>query len=222
MAVITVSREYGSAGDQIAAHICQRLNYAYFDKKMMLETAAEVGLSAQDVIDFSEEQYRVRGFVSRLLRGRPHEADLGALPLEEVESSRFASTSRLLNEEQFVDLMRYIVLSAYDSGNIVIVGRGGQAILADKPGVIHLRVVASMDDRIEALRARGMTGVSTIKHALHEHDQATAQYLKRFYNIDWADPIHYHLVINASRVTPQQAGEIVASMVAQMENAPTA
>jgi cytidylate kinase len=72
MAVITISREYGSGGDELAPRICELLGYRYFDKTWMARVASEVGLSETGIVDFSEEQLKVRGFVNRSL-GERHE-----------------------------------------------------------------------------------------------------------------------------------------------------
>ena len=68
MAVITISREVGSGGDQIARRLCELLGYRYFDKTLMAQVAKEQGVSDTEVVDFSEDSYRVRGFIDALLR----------------------------------------------------------------------------------------------------------------------------------------------------------
>jgi cytidylate kinase len=56
MAVITISRQYGSPGNEIAVRVCEILGYHYFDKRLMAQVASEVGLSEQEIVDFSEEE----------------------------------------------------------------------------------------------------------------------------------------------------------------------
>jgi cytidylate kinase len=70
MAVITISRQFGSGGDEIAAKVCYMLEYLYFDKQLMLQVAADMGLSEYEVVDFSEDTYKMRGFVDRVLSWR--------------------------------------------------------------------------------------------------------------------------------------------------------
>ena len=74
MAVITISRQYGSGGDEIAAQVCERLGYHFFDKNLMAQVANDVGLSVQEVVDFPEDDHKVRGFLDRLFTGGPREA----------------------------------------------------------------------------------------------------------------------------------------------------
>lgn len=65
MAVIKISREFGSGGDQIAQHVCELLGYRYFDKTLV---AQERGFSDVEAVDFSEDSYELRSFIDTLLR----------------------------------------------------------------------------------------------------------------------------------------------------------
>ena len=70
MAVITISRQLGSGGAAIARQVAEALQYRYFDKQLLIEAAAEVGLSRDHVVDYSEDRYEVRNVLARLLHSR--------------------------------------------------------------------------------------------------------------------------------------------------------
>jgi CMP/dCMP kinase len=216
MAVVTFSRQIGSEGDAIAERICEEMGYRYFDKQVMVEAAAATGLCEQEVIDFSEEHYKVQDFLSRLLRSRPR--TIKELIVRETTHRTIDTlTARELDEEQCIRLVRFAVENTYDSGNAVIVGRGGQAILRGKSGALHVRVVAPMDLRVHRLRDRGIAGISEIKLTIAEKDRATAHYLKRFFGIEWDDPDLYHLVLNTGLLDVEAATQIVIAAIQQIE-----
>jgi cytidylate kinase len=219
MAIITLSRQSGSWGDEIAARVCDLLNYRYFDKQLMLETAAEVGLGEAEVVDFSEDSYEVQDFISRLFRSGPRTVK-HVIVREEEHGLIDPLTDTTLNETQCASLVRYAVLMAYQTGNTVIVGRAGQAILRDKPGVLHVRIVAPMDLRIQRLRAQGMSGISDIKAKIGQQDRAAAEYLDRFFGIKWDDPANYHLLINTGMMGVEEAAQVIAAAVNQLKAAP--
>jgi cytidylate kinase len=52
MAIITISRQVGSGGKEIANQVANLLGYRLFDKQLMSKVAAEMGLSESEVIDF--------------------------------------------------------------------------------------------------------------------------------------------------------------------------
>ena len=62
MAVITMSRQFGSHAVEVAERLCQDLNLVAFDKRLMARVANEIGLSENELIDYSEDQYKQRGF----------------------------------------------------------------------------------------------------------------------------------------------------------------
>jgi len=207
MAVITISRQYGSGGDDIAERICEILAYRYFDKSLMADVAFEVGLSATEIVDFSEDQHRVRGFLERLFsrqrvvaEARKWREDTAGARIQEVIG---------LDEVQSIALVRSIIRAAYKQGNVVIVGRGGQALLREEPGVLHVRIEAPLLARARHVQDREQMSLEAAQKKIAEREAAAADYLKRFYGIDWLDPLLYHLVINTGLTSVQVAVSLV-------------
>ncbi|MGE5603294.1 MAG: AAA family ATPase [Nitrososphaerales archaeon] len=204
MAVVTVSRHYYSSGDEIVRRVCALLQYRYFDKDLIAEIAAETGVAAGRPVDFSEDQYRMPSFLDRLLNRIPQQP----IAIESASSQKpGAARTRekaALDAETAITLAQAAIKAAYDHGHVVIVGRGGQAILRGKPGAFHVRIQAPLEWRIERLRAVEEYTYIAAKEVILEHDQAAADYVKRFYGVNWADPTLYHLVINCDLwgVTP--------------------
>jgi len=220
MAVITISREYGSGGDEIAAQVCEVLGYRTFDKRLMAQVAREMGLSESEIVDFSEANYQAHNFLERLFGRRSARvvAETGAWT-QDAEGARAVQVEHL-DEEWCVRMVRTTIQAAYQRDNVVIVGRGGQAILQDKPGVLHVRFQAPIESRIVRVRYQESTGLAPEfqQKAAHEkvaeRDRAAAAYLKRFYGIDWADPSLYHLVIDTKKWGIEPAVRLVAQAVA--------
>lgn len=221
MTVVTLSRQVGSKGDEIAAKVCDRLGYRYFDKQMIIEAAADLGLCEHEVIDFSEDSYKMQDFISRLFRAGPRTVKQRLI--REPEHGLIEPlTAHTLDEAHCADLVRRAVLAAHEQGDIVIVGRGGQAILRDAPGVLHVRVIAPQEQRIHRLREQGVSGVSEIKLTLVQRDRASAEYLKRFFDIAWDDPELYHLVVNTGLLTADAAAQVIVEAVRQISPQPVA
>ena len=121
MAVITISRQYGTGADDIAAKVCELVGYRYFDKGVVSRMAIEFGLTPENVIDFSEERYQMRGFLDRL-RGPRVVAQVRTW--REDLSGRRTAVVEEMDEEQAILVVRRTVGAAYEQDNIVIVGRG--------------------------------------------------------------------------------------------------
>src|SRR5512142_1927322 len=98
MATVTISREYGSGGDEIASKVCEILGYRYFDKALMAQLVTETGLSESEMVDFWEDNYKARSFMDRLLAWRgPREVGRVAAWREEPSGTRTRVTA-ILNE----------------------------------------------------------------------------------------------------------------------------
>jgi len=219
MAVVTISRQYASGGDEIAARVCELLEYQYFDKALMAEVASEIGLSGDQIVDFSEDGYQVRGFLQRLLgrRASPPPAQPGTQSPIGVATQ--PARVEQLDEESSIRMVRATIEAAYEQGDVVIVGRGGQAILQGKPGVLHVRIEAPLEPRVNRVRYREMQGLTaefqlrSAQERVGERDRATAAYLRRFFDIDWVDPSLYHLVIDTAKWGIEAGACLIASAV---------
>jgi CMP/dCMP kinase len=207
MAVITISRQYGSEGDEIAANICQILGYQSFDKHLMMKVAAEVGLAEGEVVDFTEDQYRVRGLLDRLL-GSPQPV---------FTQSRAWSDVKVIDAADSIPLVQAVMRAAYQHDNVVIVGRGGQAVLRNDPGVLHVRIEAPLETRISRVQLREGLTYDLARDVVAQRDRAAADYLKRFYHVDWADSLLYHLILNTGRWSIESASYLIVNAVNQLQ-----
>jgi cytidylate kinase len=145
MAVITISRQFGSGGTQIAVRVCELLGYRYFDKELIAQVATEAGLLTDKAVDFSEEHYTGKSLIYRLFFPGPY--NVATIPTWTRDETGMEKLNvQRLDEMHFLNLIRGVILAAYDHGDVVIVGRGGQAILAQLPNVLHVRIEALSSD----------------------------------------------------------------------------
>jgi cytidylate kinase len=211
--VITISREAGSGGDEIALKVSEILGYAYFDKSLMVSVAKSLGMSEEEIVDFSEDNYRVKSLVDRILR-RKRPVAISFRPEGPMV------IRKALDEEECLSMIQTIINSLAKRGKTVIVGRGGQAILKDKVGVLHVRIVAPIEVRVERVmkNAAEMSWDLSREDALNlikEQDNRTAEYLRRFYNIDWEDPIIYDMILNIWKMNFDTVARVIASVASQ-------
>ena len=203
--VITISRQIGSGGDQVAQKVSKILGYSYFDKNLLVSEAKSIGVPEHEIVDFSEHDYQVKSVVDKiLLRKRPVAISLA--------SKDNAIVSRALDEEDCLSVIRAVVNSLASKGKTVIVGRGGQAILKNKANVLHVRIVAPTAVRVKnIMKNRGLTKEDALR-LIEDTDKAEAEYLQRFYNIDWKDPAIYDMVLNMSKINASSAAKLIVSV----------
>ena len=216
MAVITISRQYGSEGDEIAANLCQILGYQSFDKQLMAKVATEVGLTEGEIVDFTEDQHKVRGFLDRLL-GSQRQIVTQTRSWGEDRYGVRALDVKEIDVSESISLVQSVIRAACKHCNVVIVGRGGQAVLRNEPGVLHVRIEAPLETRIHRVQLREGLTYELARDVVAERDRAAADYLKRFYGVDWSDPLLYHLILNTGRWGIESASRLIVNAVSLLQ-----
>ncbi len=228
MSIVTISREYGSGGDEIASRLCEELGYHAFGKLQIAQAAQETTLSKLNAIDYSEDNHEVQTFLDRLF-GRT------ASPVQKIAWSENPSIARRpehvdVHDTAVISLVKTAIRGAVKAGNIVIIGRGGQVLLKDTPGVLHVRVEAPDATRIERIKLQlkfqpgAPKSESALKRAasniISTRDTASADYIRQYFNVDWNDPTLYHIILNLGKLTVEQSVKILVAAVHSLEEQP--
>ncbi len=214
MAVITLSRQTGSSGNEIAQLVCQALGYRYFDKQMLAKAASEDTGSEVDFLKFTEEDF-VKGsrLMSRLLNGPGSRPAAEIRAWEENAQGQRTQIVTQLDESRAIKLVQNAIRTVAEQGQVVILGRGAQIILQDRPNALHVRVVAPWEDRVQRVKLqyafRGEDARTRAQDLIFQQDDASADYVRRFYDVRIDDPQLYHLVLNTGRLRPEAAAQII-------------
>jgi len=113
----------------------------------------------------------------------------------------------------FRKALRQVMEELYNEGNVVILGRAGQIILHEKPGVYHVRIVAPDNLRAERVAARHHVSYENALAQIEASDKNRRKFLKRFFKIAWDDPHLYDLLINTAHLDAIQSARLVVQAV---------
>jgi cytidylate kinase len=102
------------------------------------------------------------------------------------------------------------ILQLAELGNVILVGRGANVITAKTPHVFHVRLVGSLERRLERVQARHRISREAARKFIRKEDAGRRRYLQRHFGKDVDDPLLYHLVINTDWVPVEQAAELIA------------
>jgi hypothetical protein len=193
MAIVTLSREFGSEGDAIGQAVAHRLHAPYLDQEIMWRLASRLGLTDPAPTAAPGQPALRREVLPRLVLHEPV-----ALP---PSANGHAAASQ--------PLVRAVIEELAASGNAVIVGRGGQVILRGRPDVLHVHIGAPLALRVErVMRARGISRVLAEAQVL-ESDRARAAYLRATYDVDWHAPELYDLMLTGGRLPRMAAVDAI-------------
>lgn len=204
MAVITISKEHGAGGREIARELARGLGYELADKAVIIKVAQQAKVASERVEKFDQEEYSpLSKYLSNLFLANP--SLYSVMGFEMPMAGPLPAGGDFFDAEQYLKFTQAVMESLYQKGNVVLVGRGSQYLLAGKPGSLHVRVAAPLEVRIKRVMERQEVSEKEARERIHKKDKARAAYIRDFYGRDWADPAHYHLVINTGLFTIEQA-----------------
>jgi cytidylate kinase len=220
MTVITLSRQLGSLGDEIAVRLAQRLELRLVDQEVINRAALESGVPrvALEELGYEGQQNLARQIL-KAMRTMPSIPTTSqaygddvtlALPFGGLLSPTAPPISASI--EQYVHMVGLVVRNVAREGDVLIAGRGGQILLAKEPRALHLQVVAAQPFRIERVMARYKINYREASQRVRASDRARADYVRRYHNADWLDPCLYHLVINTSQIPVPVAVEMIVGL----------
>lgn len=194
--VITISRETGSGGHTIGKLLAERLGYAFYDKEIVASAAKQMGIDERLILEngenMSEQDYidMKSGFI-------PHYKKPD-VPYEEIKEAQDR-----------------VIRSIADKGNCVIVGRGADYILRERPDVVNVFVHADMEHRVRRVqRHEGITGQEErIRKELEKKDRSRAMYYRYFAQREWGKVGNYTLSLDAGVFTKTQCVEVIILML---------
>lgn len=199
MPVITISRQFGAAGVPVGRALAERFGADFFDRAIVAQAATRSGIAESQLESYDERlPSRWQRLASALASGSP---EIAMPPLPTDDPSAMSIHDRL------VRITRAVIEEAAASGNAVIVGRGSAFILGRRPGVLHVQLQASGEDRVrflltrvEEIPADVRPDEASLRELCASIDAARADYIRRIFGANWMDPRHYDLVIDTGRV----------------------
>jgi len=130
--------------------------------------------------------------------------------------------------EDYVHMVNLVIGDLARHGQVVIVGRGGQAVLRGHPDAFHILIVAPLSQRAAAVMAEVGAAPSATEAQARERvrasDEARRVFLRRYHHIEWLEPLHYDLVLNdlvlnTRQLSPSAALEVALAALKHAEAA---
>ncbi len=187
MAILTISREYGSGGRDIGRLVAERLGYRYVDKERLFEDLGQAGKrwgrmarELDEVCPTVWERYdwQYRGYVAQ------------------VEA---------------------LILAYAAEDKVVIIGRGGSFLLKEVPFCLRVRLVAPVEVRIERIMVRESLNRTAAQRLITQVDGDRACFIKANYGRDWDADDLYDMTLNTAGLTYEQVAELLINGLADKD-----
>jgi len=204
MAIITISRMYGSGGSEVAARVAQRLGWSLFDNAFVDAVAERLGVPAAEV---QAREERTPSLVERLASALAVASpELLPPPTEQLPPS----------EERMADVTRRIIEEAVARGNAVLVGRGAQSVLARRAGVLHVFCYAPREALVRRVAERRRISSAEAEKVVDETNKQRDHYVRTTFKRSWTAHDNYHLSVNTEWLGIEGAAEAIVSAARRM------
>jgi CMP/dCMP kinase len=197
MRAVTISREYGSGGGEIAARLAERLGWQLIDHEVVVQVAQSMGVSVEEAEVHDE---RTEGLASRIITSLQM-----IQPLVPVVSPVPMATDPMA----YQDALQRVIEGAIATGHVVIVGRGAQVLLARRRDVFHVRIIAPLESRIAYVMQREGLDRAAAQARVQLKDRDRLRYLQSQYNVSPENAQLYDIVVNTAILDLDSAVDIL-------------
>jgi cytidylate kinase len=204
--IVTVEREYGSGGGEIACELAKRLGWKLWDHALTEEIAKVANVECATVERCAE---RVDSTFQRLVKVFLRGSHEHSMPLPGSEP---------FDTDRFVAVGRQVMKKAADAGDCVIVGRGAPYFLRQRADAFHVFLYAPYAEKLRRLLKVGKSHREA-EQLLDTIDRDRITFVKRYFNADWPTRCLYHLMIN-SAVGNENVISTILSTMRSLENTP--
>jgi cytidylate kinase len=186
MAVITISREPGALGEELAARLAGLLGFFLIDKARLTQLWSEADLDQSKLARVDEE-------------------------IPDKERAIDSET------EACVKLLPELIAQLAEEHDLVVIGRGAQGLFRNRPGTLHVRVVASRPFRIQQLQTYEGLSAREARRRIRDLETQRTRYLRFLYRLNWAEPSLYDLTLRMDRLSMEQALNLVMAAADEMK-----
>lgn len=191
--IISIGREYGSGGHEIAQKLAEKLNIDLYDRNLLDEISKIKSSTYEDLVRYDEKP---KSFFSHTVRGYSNSQEVNVAELQ------FA----LLKSK------------AADEDSFVVVGRCTDKIFDGIAPVVSVFICADIKDRIARIEnIRHMSEKDAIKK-IEKHDKRRASYHDYFCKTKWGNASSYDVCLNSSLLGIDGTVEVLYNIVQKYIN----
>ena len=192
--VVSIGREIGSGGKEIAEKVANRLGIKFYDKKLLEVAARESGLDTTIFENADEREsnafagniFSIHGAITDLFMG-----------------------SSCMDSDQLFAIQSEAIRNLAERENCVIVGRCAEYVLRDHPRMHSIFITADIADRVKRIMAHEGVSETKAKEIAAKGDKMRKAYHDYYANSGWGVAETYDLCINSSRLGVEGSVEII-------------
>jgi cytidylate kinase len=196
MAVITISKEFGTESEKVASLLAEKLGYEYIGKNLVADIAKELHISESEAETFHKtSQSRILRFVDRYT----------CSIVQKVVDREHGC----LDDKNYYEVTKRLVENVYEAGDAIILGWGGQCLLKGKPDTLHVRLIKDNDLKINEIMQSQNLSQKAAKDFIDREEGDLKAYIKHYFKEDWNAAHLYDIVIDMGKTSVEKAADMI-------------
>ena len=196
MAVITISKEFGTESEKVASLLAEKLGYEYIGKNLVAKIAKELHISESEAETFHKtSQSRILRFVDRYT----------CSIVQKVVDREHGC----LDDKNYYEVTKRLVENVYEAGDAIILGWGGQCLLKGNPDTLHVRLIKDNDLKINEIMQSQNLSQKAAKDFIDREEGDLKAYIKHYFKEDWNAAHLYDLVIDMGKTSVEKAVDMI-------------
>lgn len=183
--IITVEREFGCGGAEIAQKLSDRLGWKLWDQLLTCEIARQANCDQSEV---ERREERMDPLYYRLFKSFLRGSFEGSLNVHRL---------KLLDSDSILRITERVVQEAAAAGNCVIVGRGSQHFLRNREDALRVFLYAPREEKVRRLRSRGKSETEA-EELVDTVDRERAAFIEKYFHVEWPNRALYHAMLNTA------------------------
>ena len=201
--IITISRQTGSGGHQIAELLAERLNIPLHDRNVVEEAMKELGLENADDVD----EKLVVDYVEKFAKG--YHAIFGKGKLYHMMPP--TKEEPTISEKMF-EVQSKIIKRLAEAGPCIIVGRCADYVLQDRDDVFSVFITAEEEARVQRMMKRRELSHERAVNAVEFADRDRAKYYQAYAKRKWGVPESYDLTVSSTKLGIEGVVDLIADL----------
>lgn len=187
--IISISREFGSGGRDIAKKVAEDMGLELYDRNMLEEIAEKMNIEPEVLEDIDEK------------------------PRNKLLSRRVKGHSNSMEENLAQMQFEYLRQKADRGESFVVVGRCSETILKDREGLVSIFIVGDKETKINHTMEKFGISYEEAVTKSERHDRSRRRYHNHYSDFKWGDSRNYDMCINSSRLGMEGTAGIIEAFI---------
>jgi cytidylate kinase len=228
MSIITISGNLGAGARDVGRIAARKLGFDYVDREILTAAASALGVDERDVAVRDEEmpppglRERLasffREFLERSAVAGAADPMMGTGGLETLMSATYREAAAFpvagreqLTDARYKEAITTVMNGLAIKGEVVIVGRGSQVILRDRPDTLHVCITAAFPLRVQRIAEREGIAEDKAKTRVEESEHGRIDFHNKYFKVHPTDPALYDIMVNTGHLSYERAADIIVA-----------